>query len=154
MSGGPEWTPLAHTWSQGTPSYGSGVIGEAAYFDGQSSITLGNERTSCFWFPDFCPSGLTFSFWVKLSSYSVSGANAYIISNGAQTYASYGINICLVGDELRTAVKTTTTWYRVNTDVTLLMTYTWIHVVIAWSTQHGIKVRLLSIQYNYTIIIS
>ena len=147
MSPGPELTPLAHIWSEGTPSYGSGVIGEAAYFDGQSSITLGNERSSCFWFPDLCPSGLAFSFWVKLSSYSVAGDPAFIISNGAQTAGSFGINICLVGDELITAVKTTTTWYRVRTDVTLLMTYTWIHVVIAWSTQQGIRVRFISIQY-------
>ena len=105
MSGDPEWTPLAHTWSQGTPSYGSGMIGEAAYFDDKSSIILGNECSSCFWFPDLCPSGLTFSFWVKLSSYSVSGVNAYIIGNGAHTSGSYGINMCLVGDKLFTAVK-------------------------------------------------
>ena len=147
MSGDPEWTPLVHNWPQGTPSYGSGVIGEAAYFDDQAYITIGHERSSCFWFPDLCPSGLTFSLWVKLSSYS--GGTAFIFSNGGHTVVSYGISLQLKDDELIATVKTTTVRYRLKTDVTLLTTYTWIHMVIAWSTQEGIKVRLLSIIYIY-----
>jgi hypothetical protein len=140
MSDNPEWSQLDLTWMTGTSTYVLGVIGDAAYFDGQSAISIGTQRSSCFWFPNYCPNGLTFSFWVKLTSYSTPGDTQYIISNGGHTYRSYGIALALVGDQISAAVRTTTKMYGVKHSVSSLLTNTWVHMVITWSTQQGIKV--------------
>jgi hypothetical protein len=115
-----------------------GVLGKAVHVGvGSSYLDLGAIRDSCFGHPDLCTHGYTLAFWIKRAP---SDVVVFYISNGGQTYASYGINVSAkFGGIVHFALKTTTKWYRLDIPVPV---ETWHHVVMSWYPGEMMRVYL------------
>ena len=113
-----------------------GIVGDAVSVGpGTSYINLGEIRGNCFGEPELCPDGYTLAFWLKQRTVI---QDAYVISNGAQTSGSYGINVLARAPDLMLfALKTKTNWYRIETsDVPWDK---WNHLVMTWHPNSNLE---------------
>ena len=114
----------------------TGIVGKALRIAAANSyVNLGPIRDNCFGFPDLCPNGYTLALWLKRKQIGTS--HNFYISNGGQTYISYGITVH--GSDSNTigiTVKTTSKRWRI---IQLTVPEgSWHHILFTWTESNGV----------------
>ena len=116
-----------------------GIVGKSlSVGQNNSYVNLGAIRDNCFGFPDRCTDGYTLALWIK--RYFIGSNDNCYITNGGESYLSYGIAIfSRSSGALRIKIKTTTALWRLDVASPLDR---WHHVVLTWSHVKDLSVYI------------
>lgn len=131
---------LNMTLKTGNLKLTSGVFGQALELDGQSTVMMGDSRSSCFWNPERCPDGLTISLFFKQVLANAHDTNSYILSNGGQTLRSFGLAFFVTSHKkVKVTVTTRTTRHSYISNTTIDVGI-WFHLVVVWKEEEKLMV--------------
>ena len=108
----------------------------AIFTDGNRQyLDYGKHITQCFYNPDVCATGVTYAFWLKLLSNTVT---FYAVDTGGSYYSARGLYVRGYPDK---GIKLSMKWnlkfdYYLASDFPHLI---WTHVVIIWERATGIR---------------
>ena len=113
-----------------------GKYGNAIFTDGNRQyLDYGIHETQCFYNPDVCTTGVTYSLWLKLLPNTVT---FYALDMGGNNFNSRGVYIKFYPDQ---DIKLSMKWnlkydYYRTSNFPLL---TWTHVAFTWERAAGIR---------------
>ena len=119
------------------PLVDDAIKGKAAHLSSAGYLKLENTWQECFDSPEYCPSGFTLAFWIKIFPQN-SQRLEYFISVVGDNPSSHGIVFYSKEDRPYIQIKTRThAWGKVSLE---LHPGLWNHVAITWAETPGLLV--------------